>query len=758
IRVSCELLRVGLIQHRWLQLQPSGSLIGGPQFSSHVTMLQQPIRGGPGPGQINADKIRHLPGLEERLRLLGEVGLGAQTGRLRHRISSCSFGRRQSSPSSGADRRNAWATEAASCPPALSPHRPMRCGSTLKSAAESNIARVAARLSSKAAGNRCSMDKRNCSTIRGFWSPSHNGAGAGKLFFNRVQPARVFNSRHNGAESSLTELFHVENCSSMDPLSLLNQSMDSEISAGVREILSANLRHCIRLNKLAKLKLLVAKVTKETVNWQACLILAINEKRPAIVSYLVQEQQVRLPFYHWDAETCGCSVCKSISKDIRCYQVYALEVFPCAVAPLYVYSLDEDPMAYCLRMAARLASVRLSLASQNMVKAYKQSKRNIGACLSLVLDQTGSDREAQQLLLDDVEEDLIECVDRYSQHLGRALMFAQFRLNKAVVHRATQTVIEAQFSLGSEILGDMWSVIGFVKMLFVCAFAFAVLTPISIIFPHPRLIKFLRSARILALMEVVSIVTYLIAVFVGANISSSSDVRSIICFNSSDTYMQLQTFCLAFIIARIIDEAYNLSLMSGRQFYLEPRAALHFSSLLFLIIWFETAKRYTSEMPSFRQSLCSANRSAISLCDILTILQPHELTTLQLLMEPVFYVNSVTGFGNLFLYTSLVNVFVWQKTMGVLALTVQSMMKDVLKFVSVLFIVFIAYTTAMTNSYRNFVCGTSGFGKTFSTVAIQFFWAMFGMTNSDDNELKDAGDTWTQYFDPLMAVKFALLI
>uniref|UniRef100_A0A1I8G8J5 MARVEL domain-containing protein n=1 Tax=Macrostomum lignano TaxID=282301 RepID=A0A1I8G8J5_9PLAT len=198
-------------------------------------------------------------------------------------------------------------------------------------------------------------------------------------------------------------------------------------------------------------------------------------------------------------------------------------------------------------------------------------------------------------------------------------MFAQFRLNKAVVHRATQTVIEAQFSLGSEILGDMWSVIGFVKMLFVCAFAFAVLTPISIIFPHPRLIKFLRSARILALMEVVSIVTYLIAVFVGANISSSSDVRSIICFNSSDTYMQLQTFCLAFIIARIIDEAYNLSLMSGRQFYvsmfdylLSLSLALHFSSLLFLIIWFETAKRYTSEMPSFRQSLCSANRSAIS--------------------------------------------------------------------------------------------------------------------------------------------------
>uniref|UniRef100_A0A1I8H952 Sodium/potassium-transporting ATPase subunit alpha n=1 Tax=Macrostomum lignano TaxID=282301 RepID=A0A1I8H952_9PLAT len=492
---------------------------------------------------------------------------------------------------------------------------------------------------------------------------------------------------------------------------------------------------------------------------QSPLAWAVLGGHAELVGYLVRERSERLPFPHRLA-ACGCSLCRALRQDPRLRRLYAERLLPALVSPLYqaFRASGEDVLQQGLNLMRRLGHLEPLLPRELLLPV------RLGGCRSLVLllDGCWTSEEAFALLLDAFAPE-----DR----LGRLKHFADLELREPLAHQAAQLVLDRAWEHGCRwpeerlpqgLPGSSSSGLA------LAATAGYALSPVYLLFPHPRLRPLCQSARFCHALDTVAFAVSL--ALLASWVSSARDLgdsvaKSAVCGASGTAWigggqLALQALFLIFMFAYLVKNVHHLCLLGPRRLALVTgffgllhhlAVACYLAGLPLTFIWASrlraSSERLLAGLPNgtdIRACVCAAGLNVSALvCS-----QPASLAcpglgnftaafSALLLdgLEPHLAGSVAMGFGHAFTLLSIFSMAALQRHVGTLVVSLSRVLKDVLNFAAILLVVLSAWTCLLITLYRVVSCASAYF-QSDGTVFQTLFWSLLTMSAREDHLLQ----------------------
>uniref|UniRef100_A0A1I8IUH4 Cation_ATPase_N domain-containing protein n=1 Tax=Macrostomum lignano TaxID=282301 RepID=A0A1I8IUH4_9PLAT len=294
------------------------------------------------------------------------------------------------------------------------------------------------------------------------------------------------------------------------------------------------------------------------------------------------------------------------------------------------------------------------------------------------------------------------------------------------------------------------------------------LSPVYLLFPHPRLRPLCQSARFCHALDTVAFAVSL--ALLASWVSSARDLgdsvaKSAVCGASGTAWigggqLALQALFLIFMFAYLVKNVHHLCLLGPRRLALVTgffgllhhlAVACYLAGLPLTFIWASrlraSSERLLAGLPNgtdIRACVCAAGLNVSALvCS-----QPASLAcpglgnftaafSALLLdgLEPHLAGSVAMGFGHAFTLLSIFSMAALQRHVGTLVVSLSRVLKDVLNFAAILLVVLSAWTCLLITLYRVVSCASAYF-QSDGTVFQTLFWSLLTMSAREDHLLQ----------------------
>lgn len=474
------------------------------------------------------------------------------------------------------------------------------------------------------------------------------------------------------------------------------------------------------------------------------LVHAVLCSRREIVLYMVRERNERIPFPH--PADCPCSLCDLLASDSQLASAYSEVVLMAISSPLYVLSrpVQEDAAQCCINLIKRLA--KLPYYQQVNTTLRDRIHENIECSLSMLLDACQSDSEALVAVNSKPKK-------KVGDILGHVRIMEKCNLVKPLIHRTSTYLVTSMWTTGPEWLRHIEKV-SFPVSVLIHFLAYFIVIPITIFLPFESLTTFITRPRSKVILDSISMFVLILIVcfFV---FSETTDILSRffiaqVCEKKSISLIGLQVtgfLVVIFSVSRFAKTSYMmwaLGLQKIRRSY-----NMYFWMQTFGVICYLIGGAiyigYMMRMFPISQAIGTFNQTCS--CSVIYYLfktncnlkfSPGSCGDLNAktindffnILLPKFYAHIILSIGHVCNIIPIANILFFSPKLGIVVVMTSKMIRDVVAFAIYLFIIIFSVTVAMVAIYSPFKCRTSNF-RTAGSSILTFFWATFGMGNSD---------------------------